>query len=156
MAVPLRVMAIAVASGRVGYVFLIGKTLKLFELSCKASKSPRRATKKVEAWIGYLRPDVIITEKITSASRKGAETHQLIEEITRVADDAPMNNAEVVREQPFCNKYEEAAAYGERFPEIRPWVPKMPPIWLPEPRNTIYFEALSLALAVIDEPRSKT
>lgn len=149
-------MAIAVATGRVGYVFLIDGALKLFELSCSASKSPKHATKKVQEWIGYLQPDVIITEKITEQSRKGAETHQLIEAITRIADDAPMNNAEVVRERRFPNKYEEAAAHGERFPEIRPWVPKMPPIWLPEPRNTIYFEALSLALVVIDEPRIKT
>lgn len=150
MEAPLRMLAVAAATGRIGYVFLVGGTLRLFELSVSASRSPHHAVQKMQEWIEYLEPDVIITEKITQRSRKSDDSHHLIEAITAIADDAPVNNAEVVRVQHFKNKYEEARAFAERFPQIKPWVPKMPPIWLPEPRNTIYFEALSLALEVID------
>lgn len=58
----------------------------------------------------------------------------------------------VERRQLFANKYEEAAALAERFSELAPFTPKPRRIWDKEPLNTTYFEAVALALAVIDGP----
>ena len=59
-------------------------------------------------------------------------------------------NVAVQRVQRFANKHEEAKALVERFPDILPWKPKRPEIWETEPRNMVYFEALALALEVLD------
>lgn len=59
-------------------------------------------------------------------------------------------NVEVIRQQQHANMYEEAAVLAKHYPQLRPWLPKQPPIWMPEPRNTVYFEALAMALQVLD------
>lgn len=150
----LRVLAIAAGTGRIGYVFLIGGTLKRWEISVKASKSPELTAVKTTQWIDALKPDVVITEKLDRYSRKGELTKQLITAIATVAKGNYLNDIHVPRVQKFANKYEEATDLANRFPDILPWMPKRPRIWESEPRNMIYFEALALALAVIDNDKS--
>lgn len=145
-------MAIAAASQRVGYVFLIDDKLAHWRLSVKASKSPALAARQAADWIADFKPHVVITEKVGPHSRKGERTRQLIAAISRVASDAKVNDVVVPRIQSYANKYEEAAALAERFPIIEPWRPKKPRMWESEPRNMIFFEALALTLPVIDPP----
>ena len=58
----------------------------------------------------------------------------------------------VAREQEYANKYEEAAALGEQFPDLAPWVPKKRRFFDNEPRNTVLFEAVALALSILNGP----
>ena len=55
--------------------------------------------------------------------------------------------------QLYANKYDEAEALAERFLEMKPWLPKRRTLWDEEPRLTIIFEALSLALRALQQDR---
>ena len=70
----LRMLALAAASGRVGYVYLIGDRLKDWRISEKAAKSPEDAAHETQKWINELKPDVIVTEKVAEAAKKGENT----------------------------------------------------------------------------------
>ena len=146
----LKVLAIAAATGRIGYVFLIGGKLRDWGLSKKASKSPANAAEQTRLWIERLKPDVVVTEKVSATSTKGTKSKHLIEAIARVASQSKLLDVCVARASDFKNKYDEAKQLGERFPEISAWVPRLRRIWEPEPRNTILFEALALACIVIE------
>lgn len=148
----LRVLAIAVRTGRVGYVFLIGGRLKDWRLTKVAAANPKLAQAQAETWIEMLRPDVVVTEDVPKQSTKCRKTRELIDAIARVAEEKKLLDARVLRVSLFKNKYEEAEALGKRFPEIAAWVPKKPKIWEKEPPNLIYFEALALALRVLHGP----
>lgn len=148
----LKVLAIAVATGRIGYVFLKGKQLRDWGLSRKASKSPELAAKQAQTWINELKPDVVVTEKIEPGIRKGGKSKELIAAIARVAEQNYLLDVSVQRMRHFKDKYTEAIALAEEFPELLPWVPKKRRIWEPEPRNTVYFEALALVKEVLSGP----
>lgn len=145
-----RVLAIAAATGKVGYAYFEDQALVDWELSQKASQSPHDASVFAERWINLLQPDTVVTEKITKASRKGPSTRSLINAINNEADGHDVGTTQVERVQNDANKYIEAAAIAERFPELRPKLPTKPDIWESEPRNMILFEAVALALPIID------
>lgn len=143
-------MAVGAASGRVCYVFFIDGKLCDWGLSRDASKSPQKAAEQAEAWFAKLRPEVVVTEKTDERSRKGARTKRVIAAIAHEASEAGMYDIAVPRTRAYDNKYKEAAALAKRFPALSAWVPETRKIWKPEPKNVTYFEALSLALQVID------
>ena len=147
----LKILAMAVATGRIGYVFVIGDKLKDWGLSRKASRSPALAALQAETWLNHLKPDIVITEKVPPLSTKSQKTRSLIEAIQSIAASANVLDMFVARNSLFSNKYAEAAHLGERFPEISAWVPRPRRIWEPEPKNTVLFEALALATIVIDQ-----
>ena len=149
----LKVLAIAAATGRIGYVFLIGGKLRDWGLSKKAATSAAATKAQTKKWIASLSPDVVVTEDVPNSSTKSKKTRSLIAAIKRVAENTDLLDISVRHIQSFKNKYAEAAAFGERFPAIRAWVPKQPRIWETEPRHTTIFEALALALVVIDQPQ---
>ena len=144
----LKILAIAVATGRIGYVFLKGKKLRDWGLSRKASKAPELAARQAQTWINELKPDVVVTEKIEAGSRKGRKSKELIAAIARAAAHNYLLDVSVRRLRAFKDKYTEAKALAAEFPELVPWLPKKRRIWEPEPRNTVYFEALVLAQQV--------
>ena len=146
----LKVLAIAVATGRIGYVYLVGQRLMDWGLSRKASRDTQSASAQAKEWIAELEPDVVITQNVPKSSTKSVKTRALIEAITKVARDAHLLDVQVTKPHFFKNKYEEAAALGERFPEIAIWVPKIRRLWEPEPRTTVLFEALAMACVLID------
>jgi len=148
-------MAVAAGTGRIGYVLFVGKTLKHWAISGKASRSSELAAVQAKRWIDELKPDVVITEKILQDSRKGERTRQVIAAVARVARNRVLNDIVMPRARAYKNKYEEAAALAKRFPEIGPWLPKRPPIWESEPRNAVYIDALALALGIIDGTRQQ-
>jgi hypothetical protein len=149
----LNILAIAAGTGRVGYAYFVGHRLMDWGLSGLASKSTKQAAAMTRKWIDLLHPDVVVTEAKDSPSRKGAATRQVIEAISKVAGEEHVNDVRVPRLQRYENKYEEADALAERFPEIAPWKPRRPRLWESEPRNMIYFEAIALALEIIDGGR---
>jgi hypothetical protein len=149
-----RVLAMAVATGRVGYVFLVKGKLYSWQLSRKAASCPEDATRIAKGWIVRMRPDIVVTEKFTVRCRKGQTVRSITEAMARVAEDASIFNVSVERPRSLPNKYAEAEALADRFPELKSRVPKPRRLWDSEPRNTTIFEALVLALMVIDsEPK---
>lgn len=142
-------LSIAAASGRVGYVYLAGGKLRDWRISGKAAKSPKAAAAQTQRWINRLKPEVVITEKAEEAAKKGDKTKEIIEAIARTAEHNYVLDVSVAREHNFANKYEEADALAERYPEIKAWLPKKRRFFDNEPRNTVLFEALSLAESVM-------
>lgn len=147
----LRVLAIAAATGRIGHAVIVGEKLLDWGLSRKASRSPELAAVYAQKLIDVLHPDVVVTEDILRTSTKSSKTRHMINAIARVAEQAPLLDIRMKRSRDFPNKYEKAAHLATRFPEIAAWVPRSRRIWEPEPRNTILFEALSLACMAMEK-----
>jgi hypothetical protein len=141
-------LGIAVASGRIGYALLADNKLIDWDLSRVASESTAMATAQTKRWIELLCPEVVVVENTHGRTRKYGKTPALIDAISQAASDAKVLCASVERRQWHKNKYEEARALARRFPDLREQVPKQPPIWLPEPRSIIVFEALALVLEI--------
>lgn len=142
-------LSVAAASGRVGYVYLVGGSLMDWRMSSKAAESPSAAAEQTQKWINRLKPEVVFTEKPEAAAKKGEKTKEIIGAIARTAEHNYVLDVSVKREHDFANKYEEAEALAERYPEIEAWLPKRRRFFDNEPRNTVLFEALSLADAVM-------
>ncbi len=149
MAASQRVLSIAAASGRVGYVLLVDRKIIATGLSRKASNNADDAATSAANWIEQLRPDVVITERVLKSSKKGRKTRAVIAAMARVAEIADVLHQQVVRGQSHANKFEEAADLVRDFPEIAHLLPKPRKPWDSEPKTTVYFEALSLALTAI-------
>lgn len=145
-----RVLALAAASGKVGYVFLIGGVPRHWGLSVKASKSPENAQAYAAKLITSYQPDCVVTERLTKYSRKSPNNRAVISSFVNAIDD--QLHIELERLQSYGNKYDEISALARQFPQMAPWsVPKRP-IWLAEHRNTIIFEALSMAVQLNEPP----
>ena len=152
----LKLLSIAVGSGKVAYVYLVGDQLMDWRISNRASVSPKTAARMMQMWINDLKPEVVATEKISTAKRKGDKTKNLIVAMANIAAINHLLDVSVAREHHFSNKYEEAAALADRYPELLPWVPKKRRFFENEPRNTVLFEALAQALIVLRGPNPST
>lgn len=150
-----RVLSIAVATGRMACVLMVGGKLKDWRLSKKAARSSELAERQAQCWIRKFTPHVVVTEAVPARSTKSKKTRSLINAVSRASAARGVHDARVSRASKFKNKYEEARALANRFPDIEAWVPKKPKIWESEPRNTVYFEALTLALQVVDAPEPR-
>ena len=143
-------LGIAVASCRVGYVFLVDRKLYGWSISRQAAASPKEAARFVKAWIHRMHPDVVVMERVHKRCRKGRSARAIIAAIATVAANAELYDIAIPRVQRFPNKYLEADHLVGLYPELRPRLPKPRNLWDSEPRNTSIFEALALALDVID------
>lgn len=144
-------MAFAVASGRVGSIVLSDATLIDWRISDKAADSPASATTYVTKLMNEYRPTIVAVEEIGLARRKGARTCALITAISAAAEQRDITTIALPRERRHPNKYAEAAALVTRFPELAPWQPPQRCFYDSEPRNTVLFEALSLAVQLLPE-----
>lgn len=149
----LRVLALAVASGRVGHVFLRGGELLDWGLSRLASASPERAALHAQKLIERFKPDVVVTENVPKTSTKSSKTRAIIETLSRVAGNFKLLDVRT-RPRNFPNKYAEAEFLKSRFPELSHWLPRKRKLWEPEPRSVTVFEALGLALCVMEAESS--
>ncbi|MEL7190608.1 MAG: hypothetical protein AAGK17_13730 [Pseudomonadota bacterium] len=147
-----RLLAIAVGSGRAGYIFFIGDRLTKWEMSRQAAGSPAGVQKVVSKWLKDLAPDAIILEQLTKSSRKGARVRSINAQIKALAEQCGILAVETEPMSGFKNKYEAAAHLVERFPELKPYQPKRPRFYDKEPRTTVLFDALALAVAVRSGP----
>lgn len=142
-----RVVGLAAASGKIGYAYLEDGRPVDWGLSRMASQTPELAAAKAGYWLSLHRPEVVVTEKLDERSRKHGKTIALIRAFAKEAKVARAVHIEVPRPRDFKNKYEEAEALAEQFPELKPWLRDQPPCWKNEPLNLIMFEALALALS---------
>ena len=142
----LRVLAFAAATGRVGSVFLVGDRLLDWQISDKAADSSMEAAAFAQSLINDLTPDVVVTEELDTAGHKGKRTLGLIAAIARTAEYNQLLDVSVPHRHHYPNKYAEADALAEQYPELYPWKPVKRRFYDNEPRNTVIFEALALAL----------
>ncbi len=146
---PNRLLAISAAPGRIGMVFFIGAQVMDWQISGKAAKSPELAARHLARLIVSHRPDVIVTEKLSSARSKGEHSKTLIAAMADVAANHELLDIVVDRPSQFANKYDEADALAEHYPELVAWKPKRRRFFDNEPRNTVLFEAVALADKVL-------
>jgi len=142
-----RTMGIAVASGRIGYAVLSQDDKLLDEgASQTATRSPEDAAAKVKAWIDLVQPGAIVTEEIGSNPRKRGRTLCMMKAVYETVRESDAISVTTPKVRRYKDKYREAAALAEEFPELLPHVPEKPACWLNEPKRMILFEALALAL----------
>ena len=139
-------MTIAVATNKLGYVFVINGRLQDWSTAVAPTKSTSHMVGFVQGLINDLRPDVLVTETRGERCRKGAVSQSLIQAIQELASHNAVLDVAIPRRQRFPSKYEEATALAERYPEIAGYLPKEKRRFFDyEPRNMILFEALALA-----------
>ncbi|MEL7257709.1 MAG: hypothetical protein AAFN80_07675 [Pseudomonadota bacterium] len=149
----LRVLSVAVASGRVGYVFLDGSQLLDWAVTTRVSRKPGDLVAFVQELINTLKPDVVVTEKCDAQCKKGKRAKRLIASIAELASHNYVLDVSVPRPRIFPSKYEEAHSMVKRHPELIGYLPARKRRFFEfEPRNMIVFEALVLAEAVITGP----
>ena len=150
-------LAIAVASGKVGYVFLQGAQLVDWGIAVKVAKqSGADLVGYVQELINELKPDVVVTEKLGRACRKGDAVCERIQAIAELASHNPVLDISVPKPRRFASKYEEAAHLANLHPELLGYLPKRKRrLFDFEPRGMVVFEALSLARAVLDGRRRR-
>ena len=149
----LRVLSIAVASGRVGYVCLQGRQLLDWGITIKATESTGNIVAFTQELIATLKPDVLVTEKCGPKCRKGTRTRELIQAIAELASHNELLDVSVERTQRFSSKYEEADELLSRHPDLEGYRPKKKRrIFEFEPRGMILFEALAMAEKVTKGP----
>jgi hypothetical protein len=133
-------------------VYLIGNRLMDWRISDKGSASEEDAAKSAARWIETLQPDVVVTEDTLGAKKKGQHTKEIIAAVAAVAARAELLDVCVIREQTFPNKYAEAKALAEQYPDLKPWLPYRRLLLDNEHRNTVIFEALALAQVILRGP----
>ncbi|WP_371229918.1 hypothetical protein [Roseovarius sp. 2305UL8-3] len=149
----LKVLAIAVASGRAGYVYLQETKLLDWGMTVKATKDPAELVAFVQSLINDLKPDVVVTEKCDALCRKGKKARRLIAAIADLASHNYVLDISLARPRHFPSKYEEAVHFVKRHPEITGYLPKKKRrIFDFEPRTMMIFEALALAEQALISP----
>jgi len=137
-----KTMSIAVSSGKVGMVMFMNKQLAVLKLSVKASKSTEQAKKQMRKWIDQYQPDCIVTEQLDKQSRKHGRTPELIDAMNEVIHQHAILHVEMKRQQDFKNKYEEANALAEQYPQLKPHLKHERKIWQSEEPSMMLFEAV--------------
>jgi len=150
-----RVLAVSVATNRIGYVFLAGTQLVMWRSSRKAVKSTTEAAGCMQELINVYQPNVVVTEKISDMKRKGAKARLITEALQRSAGQNYVLDVSVSRNRRFPNKHAEAQMLVEHYPALRGWIPPKRKHYDPEPYGTVFFDALALAHTVIETPTKK-
>ncbi|MBL4767780.1 MAG: hypothetical protein JKY94_08715 [Rhodobacteraceae bacterium] len=148
-----RVLAVAARTGRIGCVILVAGELKDWQISRIGARSSTQATRVLRRWMVQYQPDTMISEHPETATRKSNRQRGILAAFAAIGEEEDALNISVTREKRYRNIYAEAAALAGQYPLIREKLPDKPPIWMPEPRNMIYFEALAMARQVLEDPK---
>ena len=152
----LSILAVAVASGKVGYVFLQGGRLQDWGITVKAASNSSELVGFVQRLINDLRPDVVVTEDCGDGCRKGKRSKRLIRSLAELASHNAVLDVSVPRPRTYQSKYEEAQSLSEAHPEIAGHLPAQKRrIFDFEPRGMVLFEALALAEEVMKGPPTR-
>ena len=148
----LRMLAVAVTSRRMGYVFLIGDRLMEWRTMQKPASSGISAAGALQELINTYQPDAVVTEKIGSRDRKGEKARAITAALQRAAAENYVLDVSVQRCQHYANKYEEIGVLVERYPAIKPWAPRKRKHYEDEPHMMVLFDALAIADRVLQNP----
>ena len=117
----------------------------------KPTTTQTEAAGAMQHLINQFQPDVVVTEKIDEKVRDTFVGH-LKAAVERTAAQNYVLDVSVQRSRNFANKYEEAAAYGQLYPELQALVPPVRMAFGHEPARLIPFDALALAHKVLQRP----
>lgn len=149
----LSLLAVSVASGRVGYVYMEGTQLRDWAVTTTVCGQSTDLVAFVQELINTLKPDIVVTEKCDDNCKKGNRTRDFIHAMARLASQNYVLDISVPRPRLFPSKHEEAVQMVERHPDLVGYLPNRKRRSFDfEPRNMIVFEALALAEAVIFGP----
>jgi len=148
-------LAFAAAYRRVGVIYVDDGEILYWKMSTKAAQSATLAAAFASSLIDEFSPNVVITEQLAHAQRKGKHTKLIIQSIATAAKEAAVLDMEVARENSYKNKYEEADALIDLYPIMASLRPKVRKYFDNEPRSTVLFEALSLAESVKRGPTER-
>ena len=149
----LSVLAFAVASGKVGYVYIADGMLQDWGITVKAAQDGSQLVGFAQGLITNLRPNIVVTENTGHGSRKGAHTKRLIRSLAELASHNCVLDVSVNRPRTFPSKYEEADALAAQYPEMLGYLPAQKRSILDfEPRSMVLFEALALAEEIMAGP----
>lgn len=145
-----RVLAFAVSSEGAAAVFLVDRSLKDWRRWRRDIAAGPITRSKLLVALYELEPDTVVTEDPDNGCRKRGQSLTVLRTLVQAVDDEPVR---VVRVRPmlrYRNRHEEAEALLRRFPEIAASRPKTRKAYDIDPRNLLFFEALSYAVAVFD------
>lgn len=148
----LRLLSLAVMSGRIGYAVFDGETLKDWAISRKAARSEDALRSVIGKWLDDIGPHAVVTEELTPQSRKRGRTLILLKALRRFLAERRILQVRIVRERPYRTKYIEAERLITRFPALAPWKPERKNFYDNEPNSVAIFEAVALALQVLRDP----
>lgn len=151
-----RLLAVAINRKRMGYVFLVGGQLKDWQTMTKATTSAPEAAAALQSLINKFKPDVIVTEQFHPRRRNPSKATALKGALVRTAAQNRILDISVSRAHEYANKYEEAEALSQFFPEISPWLPRHRRIFDHEPATLVLFDALALAFKVMQRPSEQS
>jgi len=143
-------LAISVATQRISCAYFINDTPYDWRISEAASQSVITAHAATVEWLNYYNPNRLILERLAD-SRKGSYTRELNTAIGQAAHDQQINTVYVTHVQHYANKYLEAEALAERFPELKPCLPKPRQPWEAEPRDVRVFAAVALGVEALND-----
>lgn len=148
----LRVLAVAAANRRVGYAYFENMDLVYWTISTKAGEKPLNAVAVTQDLITRFAPDVLVSQKVTPALTKSKNTKKVISAIARTGKQNDLICIAVPRLRKHKNKYEEAEALAKIFPQVADYLPQPRQLHhSKEPRNTVLFEAIALAVTLFED-----
>lgn len=122
-------LSIAVASGRIGYLYLTDGEVRDWGISTVAAKSTGAAKSKTDFLIETYRPSLIVTEKLSAHIRKSGRTIANLHAVEETAQGADAQHIAVERVQYHANKYIEMNALAEKHPVLASWLPAKRKLW---------------------------
>ncbi|SLN12596.1 hypothetical protein ROG8370_00260 [Roseovarius gaetbuli] len=148
----LKVLAVAAANRRVGYAYFENWDLVYWTISTKAGEKPLNAVAVTQDLITRFAPDVLVSQKVTPALTKSKNTKKVISAIARTGKQNDLICIAVPRLRKHKNKYEEAEALAKIFPQVADYLPQPRQLHhSKEPRNTVLFEAIALAVTLFED-----
>ena len=148
----LKVLAVAAANRRVGYAYFENCDLVYWTISTKAGEKPLNAVAVTQDLITRFAPDVLVSQKVTPALTKSKNTKKVISAIARTGKQNDLICIAVPRLRKHKNKYEEAEALAKIFPQVADYLPQPRQLHhSKEPRNTVLFEAIALAVTLFED-----
>ena len=148
----LRLLAVAINSKRMGYVLFSGNQLKDWRAMTKPTRSRAEAAGAMQRLINEYRPDIVVTEFTKARNERTAAVLHLKDALNRTAAQNYVLDVNVERPRDYANKYEEAAAFGVHYPELKPMVPPARGVFDHQPARLILFDAIALAHKVLQRP----
>ena len=148
----IRILAVAVATGRIGYVYFEDQQLAKFEISRKGFEDIGKAASTFEEWLKRTRPNIVVTEKINDRCRKGERSRQIIQTISVVASHHYVHDICIPMQRNGRTRYEQAVHFSQIYPEISERLPQKNKSWQSEDRAMILFDALTLAHPILENP----
>ena len=148
----LKLLAVAINTQRMGCVFFAGHELKDWRAMTKPTRSQSDAAEALQRLINNFAPDVVVTQQHRSVQGKRFHNKDLRAALNRTAAQNFVLDVTIERPREFANKYEEASALAELYPELRHEVPPARRSFDHQPARLILFDALALAHQVLQRP----